>query len=99
MDGACGFPDHCSARLTHQPVEYQEGTNRIFIGDVKPASFSVRLDPIANGVRLAVQFTDKVSVQTASSNGKWVMFLGDHPMEPMEPSYHFQNRIRQRLAV
>ena len=78
-------------RLTHQPVEYQEGTNRIFIGDVKPASFSVRLDPIANGVRLAVQFTDKVSVRTASSNGKWVLFLGDHPMEPMEPSYHFQN--------
>ena len=78
-------------RLTHQPVEYQEGTNRIFIGDVKPASFSVRLEPIANGVRLAVQFTTKVSVQTASSNGKWVLFLGDHPMEPMEPSYHFQN--------
>jgi N-acetylmuramoyl-L-alanine amidase len=78
-------------RLTHQAVEYQEGTNRIFIGDVKPASFSVRLDPIANGVRLAVQFTDKVSVRTASSNGKWVLFLGDRAMEPLEPSYHFQN--------
>jgi N-acetylmuramoyl-L-alanine amidase len=77
--------------LTHQPVEYQEGTNRIFIGDVRPSSFSVRLDAIANGVRLAVQFTDKVAVHTASSNGKWVMFLGDRPMEPMEPSYHFQN--------
>jgi len=77
--------------LTHQVVEYQEGTNRIFIGDVKPASFTVRLDPIANGVRLTVQFTDKVAVRTAASNGKWVMFLGDHPMEPMEPSYHFQN--------
>src|SRR5208283_1767866 len=58
--------------LTHQAVEYQEGTNRIFIGDVKPASFTVRLDPVANGVRLAVQFTDKVAVRTASSNGKWV---------------------------
>ena len=78
-------------RLTHQTVEYQEGTNRIFIGDVKPSSFTVRVDPIANGVRLTVQFTDKVAVQTASSNGKWVMFLGDHPMEPMELSYHFQN--------
>ena len=31
--------------LTHQAVEYQEGTNRIFIGDVKPASFTVRVDP------------------------------------------------------
>jgi N-acetylmuramoyl-L-alanine amidase len=77
--------------LTHQAVEYQEGTNRIFIGNVKPASFTVRLDPIANGARLTVQFTDKVTVQTASSNGKWVMFLGDRPMEPMEPSYRFQN--------
>ena len=77
--------------LTHQAVEYQEGTNRIFIGDVKPASFTVRVDPIANGARLTVQFTDKVAVRTASSNGKWVMFLGDRPMEPMEPSYHFQN--------
>ena len=38
-----------------------------------------------------MQFTDKVAVRTASSNGKWVMFLGDRPMEPMEPSYHFQN--------
>ena len=78
-------------RLAHQSVEYQQGTNRIFIGDVRPASFSVRLDPIANGVRLAVQFTDKVSVRTASINGKWVLFLGDRPMEPMEPSFHFQN--------
>jgi N-acetylmuramoyl-L-alanine amidase len=77
--------------LTHLAVEYQQGTNRIFIGDVKPASFTVRLDPLANGVRLAIQFTDKVSVHTASSNGNWVMFLGDRPMEPMEPSYHFQN--------
>ena len=83
--------------LTHQAVEYQEGTNRIFIGDVKPASFTVRLDPIANGARLTVQFTDKVAVRTASSNGKWVMFLGDRPMEPMEPSYHFQNPYLSEL--
>ena len=78
-------------RLTHQTVEYQEGTNRIFIGDVKPSSFTVRLDPLANGVRLTVQFTDKITVRTTSSNGKWVLFLGDHPIEPMETAYHFQN--------
>jgi N-acetylmuramoyl-L-alanine amidase len=77
--------------LAHLAVEYQQGTNRIFIGDVKPASFTVRLDPLANGARLAIQFTDKVSVHTTSSNGNWVMFLGDRPVEPMEPSYHFQN--------
>ena len=83
--------------LTHQAVEYQEGTNRIFIGDVKPASFTARLDPLANGVRLTVQFTDKVAVRTASSNGKWVLFLGDRPMEPMEPSYRFQNPYLSEL--
>ncbi|HMD87225.1 MAG TPA: N-acetylmuramoyl-L-alanine amidase [Terriglobia bacterium] len=83
--------------LTHQAVEYQEGTNRIFLGDVKPASFTVRVDPIANGARLTVQFTDKVAVRTASSNGKWVMFLGDHPMEPMEPSYRFENPYLSEL--
>jgi N-acetylmuramoyl-L-alanine amidase len=77
--------------LTHQAVEYQEGTDRIFIGDVKPGSFAVSIYPVTNGVRLAVQFTDKVAVRTSSSNGKWILFLGDRPMEPMEPSYHFQN--------
>jgi len=78
-------------RLTHQAVEYQEGTNRIFVGDVKPSSFTVRLDPLANGARLTVQFTEKVAVRATSSNGKWLMFLGDHPIEPMEAGYHFQN--------
>jgi N-acetylmuramoyl-L-alanine amidase len=77
--------------LTHQTIEYQQGTNRIFIGDIKPTSFTVRVDPIANGARLTVQFTDKVAVRTASQNGKWVMYLGDHPMEPMEPSYRFDS--------
>jgi len=78
-------------RLTHQTVEYQEGTNRIFLGDIQPASFTVRLDPLANGARLTVQFTEKVAVHTASSNGKWVLFLGEHPIEPVQASYHFQN--------
>jgi N-acetylmuramoyl-L-alanine amidase len=83
--------------LTHQAVEYQEGTNRIFFGDVKLGSFTVRVDPIANGARLTVQFTDKVALRTASSNGKWVMFLGDHPMEPLEPSYRFENPYLSEL--
>jgi N-acetylmuramoyl-L-alanine amidase len=78
-------------RLTREAVEYQDGTNRIFVGDVKPGSFTVRLDPLANGARLTVQFTDKVTVRTASSNGKWVMSLGDQPIEPMEAGYHFDN--------
>ena len=78
-------------KLTGQGVEYQVGTNRIFLGDVKPGSFTLRLEPVSNGVRLTFQFTDKVAVRTASVNGKWVMFLGDRPIEPLEQSFRFQN--------
>jgi N-acetylmuramoyl-L-alanine amidase len=78
-------------RLTHQVVDYQVGTNRVFIGDVKPSSFAVRLDTISGGARLTVQFTDKITVRTASSNGKWIMFLGDRAFQPLESSFRFQN--------
>jgi N-acetylmuramoyl-L-alanine amidase len=77
--------------LTGQVVKYQEGTNRVFVGNVKPESFTVRLDQVANGVRLTFTFTDKVTVRTASVNGKWVVFLGDHAIEPLEQSFHFQS--------
>ncbi len=77
--------------LTGQPVEFQSGTNRVFLGAVKPSSFTVRMDPVNNGARLTFKFTDKISVHTASVNGKWVMFLGDHAIEPLEPSFQFHN--------
>ncbi|MGC9996189.1 MAG: N-acetylmuramoyl-L-alanine amidase [Terriglobia bacterium] len=79
------------ARLTSQDVEYQIGTNRVFIGNIKPGSFTLRLEQESNGARLTFQFTDKVTVHTESANGKWVMFLGDHPIQPLEQSFHFQN--------
>ena len=78
-------------RLTGQSVEYREGTNRIFFGDVKPGSFTLRMEPVSSGARLTFQFTDKVTVRTESVNGKWVVFLGDHPIEPLEQSFQFQN--------
>jgi N-acetylmuramoyl-L-alanine amidase len=78
-------------KLTRESVEYQVGTNRIFLGDVKPSAFTVRLDQIGTGARLTVQFTDKVTVRTASSNGKWILFLGDHPVEPLEQTFRFQD--------
>ena len=78
-------------RLTGQSVEHQEGTNRVFFGDVKPGSFTLRMEQVSSGARLTFQFTDKVAVRTESVNGKWVMFLGDHPIEPLEQSFHFQN--------
>jgi N-acetylmuramoyl-L-alanine amidase len=78
-------------RLTPQVVEYKLGTDRAFVGSVKPGTFSLRLDSVTGGARLTVQFTDKVAVRTASVNGKWVMYLGDQPFEPLESSFHFQN--------
>jgi N-acetylmuramoyl-L-alanine amidase len=78
-------------RLTDQSVEYQAGTSRAFLGDVKPASFTLRLEPVSSGARLTFQFTDKVTVRTSSVNGRWVMFLGERPIEPLEQSFHFHN--------
>jgi N-acetylmuramoyl-L-alanine amidase len=77
--------------LTREPIEYQAGASRVFIGDVRPASFSVRLDPVPNGARVTVQFTDKVNLTTAASNGKWYLFLGDRPVEPLESSFRFSD--------
>jgi N-acetylmuramoyl-L-alanine amidase len=77
--------------LTRDTIEYQVGTNRIFIGDVKPISFTVRLDQTTNGARVTVQFTDKVTIRTAASNGKWYLFLGNQPVEPLEQTFRFQD--------
>jgi N-acetylmuramoyl-L-alanine amidase len=84
-------------KLTPERIEYQEGTDRIFIGDIRPNSYTVRLDQIANGARLTLQFTDKVSVRTAASNGQWVLFLGDRPVEPLEPEHRFQSPYLSEL--
>jgi len=63
----------------------------MFVGDLKPTTFSVRLDPIANGARLSLQFTGKVTVQTAARNGKWIIYLRDQNLQPLEPAYRFQS--------
>lgn len=84
-------------RLTPERIEYQEGTNRIFIGDTRPNSYTVRLDQLANGSRLTIQFTDKVSVHTAARNGKWILFLGERPVEPLEQLHRFQNPYLSEL--
>ncbi len=84
-------------QITHQQVGFQMGSNRIFIGDVRPNSFTVRLDRLSNGARVAVQFADKVNVRTVASNGKWVMFLGERPVEPIEQAFHFQDSYVSEL--
>ena len=78
-------------RLTRQNLEYRAGDRRMFVGDLKPTTFSVRLDPIANGARLSLQFTGKVTVQTAARNGKWIIYLRDQNLQPLEPAYRFQS--------
>jgi N-acetylmuramoyl-L-alanine amidase len=85
------FLDTILPRLTRQNLEYRAGDRRKFEGELKPATFSVRLDPISNGTRLSLQFSGKVTVQTAARNGKWIIYLHDQNLQPLEPAYRFQS--------
>jgi N-acetylmuramoyl-L-alanine amidase len=78
-------------RLTSQALAYRVGDERMFIGDVRPLTFSTRLTPLANGSRLTIQFTEPVTVQTASTNGQWVIFLGNKALQPLEPRITFKD--------
>jgi len=78
------FIDLVLPRLTSQHLEYRPGDQRIFIGDVRPATFSVTRATLPNGTRLTFQFSDAVTIHTTSSNGKWVAALGGPPVEPLE---------------
>ncbi len=77
--------------LVNQSVVYQASGNRVFIGDVHPSTFTVRIDSLPGGARLTIQFTGKVQLRTAARNGKWVFYLGGHPVEPLESNLTFQN--------
>ena len=83
--------------LTRNTVTYQAGTSRVFIGDVQPSSFTVRLDQLTNGARLTLQFSDKVTVRTAAKNGMWVMFLGERPVQPLEQTFQFHDPYVREL--
>jgi N-acetylmuramoyl-L-alanine amidase len=84
-------------KFTREQVSYQIGTSRVLIGDVKPASFTARLDPLQNGARLTLQFTDQVTVSAETKDGDWIMYLGEHPVEPLEQAYQFQNPYVRQL--
>lgn len=85
-------------RLTQQAIQYRPGDERMFIGDVKPLTFSASVSPILNGAHLTVQFTSPVTVQTASTNGQWVVFLGDKALQPLESPLHFDSHYLSGLA-
>jgi N-acetylmuramoyl-L-alanine amidase len=78
-------------RIVKEPVEYQEGSQRAFIGAVHPATFALRLTHLPEGARLTVDLTAPVSMRTASRNGKWYVYLGSQPIQPLEHGVHFQN--------
>ena len=79
-------------RLTTQPMQYRAGEERIFVGDLKPLTFSANVSAVPNGARLRLQFSDPVTTQTASTNGQYVIFLGDRALEPLEAQIQFQNQ-------
>ncbi len=78
-------------QISRDVVEYQMGANRIFIGNVKPITFTIRLDPTGNGTRVTLQFSERVMVNTASSNGKWYLYLGNQPVEPPAQGFRIQD--------
>ena len=84
-------------RISGKVISYQMGSNRVFIGAVKPNTFAVKMEGKPNGAKLDILFTGPVSVQTAASNGKWVIFIGGPPIQPMEPVYQFQNSYLKSL--
>ena len=77
--------------LLNQNVTYDPRGFRVFVGDVEPNTFSVRVNPLPEGAQLQLQFAQPITMRTASSNGRWIIYPGGHPIEPLEPSYHFDN--------
>ena len=77
--------------LINQTVEYQRGANRIFIGGIKPNAFTLHLSLLQQGAQLTLQFAEPVDLHTAAQNGKWILYLGNHPVEPIESNFQFSN--------
>lgn len=87
------FLDSVLPHLTTESIRYRAGDERLFLGNVNPLTFTAHLSPITNGDRLDVQFTAPVTVKTASTNGQWVIFLGDKALLPLEQQIKFQSRF------
>ncbi len=77
--------------LINQTIEYQRGQNRVFIGGVTPNSFTLHLSQLEQGAQLTIQFAQQVHLRTAAQNGKWILYLGNHPVEPIESNFQFHN--------
>lgn len=77
--------------LVGQQIVYRPGTYRAFLRGVRPISFAVRLQALPSRARLIITFTSPVSIQTAATNGQWIIYLGGAPIQPMEQDFFFQN--------
>lgn len=83
--------------LVDQTVEYQRGQNRIFVGGIKPNSFTLHLSKLEGGAQLTIQFAEQIHLRTAAQNGKWILYLGSHPVEPIESNFLFHNPYVSRV--
>jgi N-acetylmuramoyl-L-alanine amidase len=83
--------------LINQTVEYQMGENRVFIGNIKPNSFTLHMQPLEGGTRLTFQFAEQINLRTAARNGKWILYLGNHPVEPIQSNFAFRNSYISRV--
>lgn len=85
------------SRLGSEPIVYQQGTTRAFVGGVRPITYSVRVLGRPAGARLVIQFSGKVTAASASSNGKWIIYLGGAPIEPLESDLRIVNPYIKEL--
>lgn len=90
------FLDVVLPQLTREPIEYHPGSRRAFVGGVKSNTFAAHLETEAAGAKLVLSFASPVSLRTASSNGKYILFLGTQPVEP-QPVLSFQNPYAAQL--
>lgn len=96
-DVPAGFLTTVLPTLVNQTLEYQRGQNRMFVGGVKPNSFTLHLSRLQGGAQLTIQFAEQVKLRTAAQNGKWILYLGNHPVEPIESNFQFNNPYVSRV--
>lgn len=84
-------------QLTGGGMTYEPGSNRAFLGGVHPISYAVRLQGEPSGAQLVIQFTGPVTAESASRNGKWLVFLRGAAVQPLEPVIRFNDPYIKEL--
>lgn len=84
-------------QLTGGAMTYEPGSNRAFLEGVHPISYAVRLQGEPSGAQLVIQFTGPVTAESASRNGKWLVFLRGAAVKPLEPVIRFNDPYVKEL--